>query len=132
MKKILLDTNAYSNLLKGDKLVLDWLAKADIVYMSIFVLGELYAGFKGGTKEVENKEYLSRFLSQSTVHVLPASQETAIIFADLKHQLRIEGTPIPITDVWIASHAVEEGAVMITYDQHFNRMAGLRLWDQLN
>ncbi len=53
MKKILLDTNAYSRLLKGERAVLDILSSADIVYMSIFVLGELYTGFKGGTKEIE-------------------------------------------------------------------------------
>ncbi len=44
MKKIVLDTNAYIHYLSGDQNVLKTIAKADIVYMSIFVMGELYAG----------------------------------------------------------------------------------------
>ncbi len=38
------------------------------------------------------------------------------------------GTPIPINDVWIASHAMETGSVVITYDKHFNLVPGLRVW----
>ena len=45
MKAIILDTNAYTRLLAGDENVLDIVASAETVYMSIFVLGELHAGF---------------------------------------------------------------------------------------
>jgi tRNA(fMet)-specific endonuclease VapC len=45
MRKIVLDTNAYTRLLLGDEGILDALAKADIVWVPVFVLGELYAGF---------------------------------------------------------------------------------------
>ena len=62
MKNILLDTNAYTRLLTGDERVLETIAGAATVYMSVFVLGELFAGFAGGSKEKENKEILSRFL----------------------------------------------------------------------
>jgi len=51
MKAIILDTNAYTRLLAGDENVLDVVASSETLYMSIFVLGELHAGFKGGTKE---------------------------------------------------------------------------------
>ncbi|MCB0594685.1 MAG: hypothetical protein H6557_24770 [Lewinellaceae bacterium] len=46
MSKILLDTNAYSYYLLGDERVLERLAGAALVYMSIFVLGELYFIFE--------------------------------------------------------------------------------------
>ena len=45
MKKILLDTNAYGAYLQVDQKVLNTLAEADTTFISIFVLGELYAGF---------------------------------------------------------------------------------------
>ena len=48
MSRILFDTNAYIRLLAGDARVLDALAGAERIYMSVFVLGELYAGFRGG------------------------------------------------------------------------------------
>ena len=79
MKKILLDTNAYSELLRGDESILEIVAQADLVLMSVFVLGELYAGFQGGNREQFNKEVLRKFLQKATVQVLPASAETAEI-----------------------------------------------------
>ena len=56
MNKILLDTNAYSTLRRGDKDILSWLSQADLVFMSVVVLGELHAGFRGGKKRKENAD----------------------------------------------------------------------------
>ena len=61
MKKILLDTNAYSRLLLGERHVLDATASADVVFMSVFVLGELHAGFQGGRKKKENLRFCTVF-----------------------------------------------------------------------
>ncbi len=131
MKKIMLDTNAYVGFLAGDQNVLHFITKSSIVYMSIFVLGELYAGFKGGNKEVENKSILERFLNKPSIRVLDATSETSEIFGQVKNNLKVAGTPIPINDVWIASHAIETGATVLTYDEHFKKVAGIRLWDFL-
>ncbi|MCU0917316.1 MAG: type II toxin-antitoxin system VapC family toxin [Planctomycetes bacterium] len=129
MRKVLIDTSAYSHLLRGSTEILDLLGRADIVYLSVFVLGELFAGFKGGSKESANKELLERFLRRPTVRILSATRETAEVFAEIKHRLRRAGTPIPLNDVWIAAHAVETGSVLVTFDPHFRKIAGLRLWD---
>jgi tRNA(fMet)-specific endonuclease VapC len=129
MKKILIDTNAYSRLLAGNKKIFDVIGSAETIYMSIFVLGELYAGFAGGTKNMENKETLYSFLAKPTVKILNATSETAELFGLLKNSLSKVGTPIPINDVWIAAHAIETGSSVITFDIHFNKVAGLRLWD---
>ena len=80
MKKILLDTNAYTFYLLGDEKILDELVSTDIVYMSAIVIGELYAGFEGGSKEIENKNNLLKFLSKPAVEVLNATIETSKIF----------------------------------------------------
>ena len=129
MKKILLDTNAYAAFLSGDEQVLNALAEADTVYMSVIVLGELYAGFRGGNRPRENKGLLAQFLQKPTVHILNATAETADVFGQIKHTLKDAGTPIPINDVWIASQAMETGAVVVTYDTHFHHVPGLRIWD---
>jgi tRNA(fMet)-specific endonuclease VapC len=130
VKKILLDTNAYTRLLAGEGEVLDALSTADTVYMSVFVLGELYAGFSSGSKERENKATLQGFLAKPGVKILNATAETAEVFGHTKSSLRKAGTPLPINDVWIAAHALESGSVLITYDRHFDRVAGLRLWEK--
>ena len=129
MKTVLMDTNAYTGLLTGSKDVLTAIASADTVYMSIFVLGELYAGFHGGKREQRNRETLNRFLGKPTVKILNATSETAEVFGFVKSQLKRAGTPLPINDVWIAAHALETGSVVVSLDRHFRKVAGLRLWD---
>ena len=130
MKKILLDTNAYSALLGGSKVVLDILGEAEVVYLSIFVLGELYAAFEGGSRRKENLNLLKRFLLKPTVKMLHATPNTAEIFGHIKHQLKKQGTPIPINDVWIAAHTVESGSYLISYDRDFRKVPGL-LWVEM-
>jgi tRNA(fMet)-specific endonuclease VapC len=132
MRKILLDTNAYVRFLRGDEKVMEYLAEADSVYMSVFVLGELYAGFKAGGKEKENRQILDRFLLKSTVIVHEATIETADIFGFIMASLRKSGNPIPINDVWIAAHALETGSILVTYDDHFAAIPGLRLWPEIS
>ena len=132
MSKILLDTNAYTHFLAGDEIVLSNLAQADRVHMSVFVLGELYAGFRAGKKERRNKQILERFLQKSSVVVLEATRDTAELFGLIKDSLKKSGRPIPINDVWIAAHALETGSILVTYDSHFSAVPGLRLWDELN
>lgn len=131
MKKILLDTNAYAAFFSGEQPVFDALAQAEIVFISVIVLGELYAGFKGGSKEKENKQQLAAFLNRSTVQVLDVTSETAALFGDIKNRLKKAGMPLPINDVWIAAHVLETGSVLITYDEHFTKIPGLRIWDRL-
>ena len=129
MKKILIDTNAYTSFLAGDTHVLDILGGTDIVYMSVIVLGELYAGFRGGSREKENKSTLVEFLSKPTIKILNVTSNTAEVFGVVKNNLKSAGTPIPISDVWIASHGIETGAMVVTYDSHFKYVPGLILWD---
>jgi tRNA(fMet)-specific endonuclease VapC len=128
VKKILIDTNAYTHLLQGDKAVLEALGSAATVFMSVFVLGELYTGFKGGARESKNRAQLDDFLRRPTVRILTASRETSEIFGTIKHRLKETGKPIPINDVWIAAHATESGSHLVTYDSHFENVAGLLLW----
>jgi len=131
VKNIVIDTNAYTRLLAGEEDVLDVIGTAEIVYMSIFVLGELYAGFAGGTKERGNKDALNNFILKPTVKILNATSETAKVFGMMKQDLKEAGTPLPINDVWIAAHTLETGSTLITYDSHFKKIAGLRCWDEV-
>jgi len=128
MRRVLLDTNAYSALARGDEAVLDALSEADIVYMSVVVLGELYAGFKSGSREAANREVLFRLLERPTVLTLSLTPDTAEVYASVKHALKQAGTPIPTNDVWICAQALEVGAVVITDDAHFLYAPGVRVW----
>ena len=129
MKKILVDTNAHTSFLAGDTDILTVLGEPDIIYMSVFVLGELYAGFRGGKKEKEARSTLTEFLSQPSIKILNATSNTAEVFCVVKDNLKSAGNPIPISDVWIAAHAIETGSTIITYDNHFWKITGPLRWD---
>lgn len=131
MTKILLDTNAYSGFLSGDRLVFEHIVESEIIYLSTVMIGELFAGFHGGSKFSQNKNELKTFLSKEGVTVIDVSIETAEIFGEIKSQLRRKGKMIPLNDIWIAAHAVETGAKLISYDAHFKNISGLRLWEEL-
>jgi tRNA(fMet)-specific endonuclease VapC len=131
MKKILLDTNAYTAFMTGDEAVLEALAEAETTLLSAIVIGELHAGFRGGTRLRENKAQLTSFQQKSTIHILEVTAETAEVFGQLKYELKKAGTPIPLNDVWLAAQAIETGAVIVTYDAHFGKVKGIRLWDAL-
>ena len=131
MRKILIDTNAYTAFMTGDERVLDVLAEAGTTFLSAIVIGELYAGFRGGSRLRENRAQLTSFLQKSTVRVLDVTAETAEVFGQIKNTLKKAGTPIPLNDVWLAAQAIETGSVMVSYDTHFGKVEGIRLWDAL-
>ena len=131
MRAVLLDTNAYAKYLRGDPAVLDALARAGLVYMSVIVLGELFAGFRNGSMEKVNRQILESFLGKPAVRVLEATRETADYFGLIKSALKKAGRSIPLNDVWIAAHALETGSVLVTYDIHFKDVPGLRVWPEL-
>ena len=39
--------------------------------------------------------------------------------------LRRKGRPIPTNDIWIAAHAMESGADLVSADRHFEEVDGL-------
>lgn len=129
MNSVSLDTNAYSAYLLGNKKVLNALIKADIVYMSTIMIGELYAGFYGGSKFEKNKEYLESFLKKSTVTILEVTLTTAETFGRIKNNLKEIGSPLPLNDIWIAAHAIETNSELITFDTHFKKIPGLKIWN---
>ncbi len=130
MKRILLDTNAYTAFLTGDKRVLNALTEAETAFLSAIVIGELYAGFCGGNRLKENKALLARFLQKSNVRVLDVTAETGEVFGQIKNALQKAGTPIPLNDVWLAAQAMETGLVIVSFDAHFDQVSGLRRWTQ--
>lgn len=129
--KVLLDTNAYKIFLHGNEEIKELIANSEETYLSVIVLGELYAGFIGGTKFKFNNEQLEELISKPYINVINLTQNTSQIYGELQNMLKKKGKPIPSNDIWIAAHAIETGSVLITYDKHFKNIDGLRLWDTI-
>ena len=120
MKRILLDTSAYSNLMRGNNMIAELLDEADEVFLNAVVVGELLAGFKRGTKEQYNKSVLKDFLSVTNVGLLSIDDSTAERYSIINDYLKKNGNPIPTNDIWIAASAMQQGLILLTSDQHFS------------
>jgi tRNA(fMet)-specific endonuclease VapC len=128
--KVLLDTNAYSALMRGLPSVVNKVRNAEKVLLSTIVIGELLYGFRYGGRFERNLDILQRFLDDPYVESLPATYVTADRFSLLAAALRRKGKPIPTNDIWIAAHTLEAGADLLSYDDHFSHIDGLP-WHQL-
>lgn len=124
---ICIDTNAYSNFLRGDESLRDVFKTAEFIFIPIFVIGELLTGFKRGSKKKENISTLEKFINQPQIEVLNANFETAEVYAQIKFELRIKGKPIPENDIWIAAVAIQHQLPFISMDQHFEYVRHLVL-----
>lgn len=120
-----LDTCAYARLRSGDRRLQACLEEADLLVVPAVVLGELHAGFEQGNRKKENEAVLEVFLSLPGVKVQPADWDVARRYGILVAQLRKAGTPLPTNDLWIAATALELGARLVTYDDHFQKIPGL-------
>ena len=122
---ILLDTNAYSALLRGHDEVADRVRRAERVVFSTVVAGELLLGFRLGARLKKNMAELDAFLENPYVSLVPVTLTTADRFARIAAALRVKGRPIPTNDIWIAAHAMEAGAELLSFDAHFGAIDGL-------
>jgi len=59
------------------------------------------------------------------VSVCDVTEATARRFGLIAAALRERGRPIPSNDIWIAAQAMETGAELLSYDQHFSFIDGL-------
>lgn len=123
--KILLDTNAYSAIGRGHPAATDLVRRSEALIFSTVVLGEVLAGFRHGSRWDKNMAQLRRFLDQPRVSLVPVTWTTADRYSRIYKALRQKGRPIPTNDMWIAAHALETGADLISFDPHFGHVAGL-------
>ncbi|MBA3397730.1 MAG: type II toxin-antitoxin system VapC family toxin [Deltaproteobacteria bacterium] len=123
--KLALDTNAYRLVMEGNDDAVNLVRAAEIVLMPVPVIAELRYGFLRGTKGRRNEAFLVRFLDQPRVEVLLCDEVTTHHYALLKDQLKRQGTPIPINDVWIAALVVQHAAVLLTRDCDFDHLPQL-------
>lgn len=123
--RVLLDTNAYAALFSGHQGVAAQVRKAEQVYLSSIVAGELIFGFRNGNKYDANYRDLEAFLENPYVTLLPVTLATAKRFGRIAAALKRKGRPLPTNDIWIAAHAMESGAELLSFDRHFGSIDGL-------
>jgi tRNA(fMet)-specific endonuclease VapC len=122
---LMLDTNAYTAYMRDDPPVAERVEASTRILLPAVAVGELIYGFRYGTRYQENLGQLERFLTKPFVEFVPVIMETCSRFGLISAALRQAGTPIPVNDIWIAAHALQTGAPLLTHDAHFDYVAGL-------
>ena len=123
MSAYCLDTSAYSNFQRGHREVVTLIDRAEWIGISAVALGELRTGFLLGSRRERNESELVEFLANPVVDVLPVDAEASRHYAEIVADLRGAGTPLPTNDIWIAATAARHGAAVLTFDDHFERIA---------
>ena len=96
---------------------------AEWIGLPAIAMGELRTGFLLGGRAEENEAELREFLDNPVVVELPVEGEVSRHFAEIVVELRRSGAPLPSNDLWIAATAARHGALVLTYDRHFERIS---------
>jgi len=121
--EVILDTNALSALVARDSALREKLAPVSRVAVTLISLGEYHFGLRGSTYRVELEHWLEAFLVHADL--LQPSSQTLSHYADIRHELKSTGTPIPANDVWIAALVRQYEMPLISRDHHFDLVKGI-------
>ena len=120
MKPLLLDTNVLIKFLRGDKKIARVISIYEQILVPTIVIGEYKAGAAGETAAGRQQlSALEMFLDSPAVKVVEVTEDVANVYARVFRVLKANGTPIPQNDLWIAACAVDVGAVVYSFDEHF-------------
>jgi len=123
--RVCLDTNAYTAFARKDERLREIVRAAHSLILTFVAVAELRAGFRYGKAGPQNEKILQRFLTMDRVELIYADEQTTHHYATLYRQLRAQGTPIPINDLWIAALVMQYDLVLCTLDRHFDHLPQL-------
>jgi predicted nucleic acid-binding protein len=124
---LILDTNALSAIAEGEPGAAKKFGRARQVAIPVIVLGEYRFGIAQSRHQREYERWLEEMVDVS--RVLEVDEETAIWYAGLRAQLKEAGTPISSNDAWIAALCRQHALPLLSRDQHFDLIKGLRRLD---
>jgi tRNA(fMet)-specific endonuclease VapC len=122
---IAVDTNAVIAYREGIPKVQILLEESTVIILPAPVYGELLFGAFNSDRRMANVEAVESFRKLTTF--VPISVETVVRYAELRADLRKQGTPIPENGIWIAATCRQLDIPLATNDDHFQRIPGLRV-----
>ncbi len=122
---MILDTNAYSALLRGKESVSQVVSNAHELYLPLPVIAELRYGFLKGSQSERNEQVLQNFLAQPQISIVFPTLKTTDIYAKLHHLCQQKGRALSQNDIWIAALAQENKYTLITFDKDFKVFKGI-------
>lgn len=125
----LLDTNHASRLLEGNNSIstkINTLKNSGSGFgISISILGELFFAVYASRRKDENLHQLKDFLDDVIIwdYDIPAAEE----FGKIQAEQKAKGKPIPSIDAQIAAVARIHNLIILTADEHFDFVNGIKV-----
>jgi tRNA(fMet)-specific endonuclease VapC len=121
---VILDTNALSAFIDGEPAVGVRLATETLVAIPVIVLGEFRYGIAGSRYRDRYERWLAEHLS--SFEILDVAEPTTRTYARVRAALKKAGRPIPANDAWIAALALQHRLPVMSRDEHFDAVPGVR------
>jgi tRNA(fMet)-specific endonuclease VapC len=132
----LLDTNIISYLVKGEKNIQDKVANIPIdqIAISSITLSELLYGASINQNKTHSKFLINTYLNiAQELEVLDFDYNSAIIFSNIKSELKKTGKLVEDADIQIASIAINNKLILVTNNtKDFVNMKNLQLDNWIN
>jgi tRNA(fMet)-specific endonuclease VapC len=131
MPGALLDSNAISDLIRGDPQVTSRLARhTDVIVTSAVVIGEIHYGLSRlptGKKRSALEARAQQILSAMAIEEI--NGQIGASYGRLKASLESQGLNLGDNDVWIAATALTHGYILVTRDRIFSQVRALVVED---
>ncbi len=121
---MIIDTNALSAFIDGNPAVGGILRRGARAAIPVVALGEFRYGIAASRHRAAYDGWLHRHLGD--FEVLDVTEETAALYARVRVGLKRAGQPIPANDAWIAALALQHELAVLSRDEHFDVVRGLR------
>lgn len=132
----LLDSNVVSAVMENREAAISRvsrIAPTDTAYLSAISQGELLFGLLNAPPS--NRERLSlRFIWALDLlgGVIPIDEGVAQAYSGIRYDLKVRGRSLPDNDLWIAATAMANDYVLVSHDEGFRHVTGLKLEDWLD
>ncbi len=121
---ILLDTDVLIEIEHGNDAIIGKLAELRQTNPgNITITSAVYAEFVFGYVQ-QNKMPPPQL---DLFDVVDFDKESALVFARKKRELEQKGKPVPIFDLITASCAITQSSLLVSMDQHYQEISGLKL-----
>ncbi|MFN4212579.1 MAG: type II toxin-antitoxin system VapC family toxin [Microgenomates group bacterium] len=127
---ILIDTSVIVEILKGNQKIIDFLkSKKEEIYITSVTLAEVTIGFYFKSRKYfkTHKSYFEELLEKKLIKIIPFDERIALTFAKMQASLKRSGKVLADFDAVIAATSLFFEATLITLDEDFKRVKGLKL-----
>jgi tRNA(fMet)-specific endonuclease VapC len=129
INRFMLDTNIVSHFIKGARKICDKVISVPMPELSISAIteGELLFGLAKKPDAKQLQDLVHEFLIR--VDVLPWDSDVAECYGNLRAEMQKKGKILGNLDMLIASHALALDLILISNDQAFSQVDGLKIED---